>query len=336
MSERKYQMEFEAFCLNSGLGELVQKPVPVSGGLLHRMYALETSLGKYAVKLLNPNIMARPTAMLNYINSEKIARLVSQNIPALPAKSKNGDSIQNEGSQFYLVFDWIEGKSLGNNEINAGHCEKIGGILSAIHQTDFSRVGIGKESIDTEQPIVWSSYLEKGRLQGVEWYEVLLDNLADLKEWEALALKANTDLSANSVLSHRDLDPKNVIWNHDQPILIDWESAGFIHPMQDLVETAIYWSVNEKGELNHQRFLSFLEGYKKTCAELHADWKRVLATGFSSKLAWLEYSLKRSLWIECADEEEQKLGTDQVTATIHEIRHYAEQFPQLLLWLTGE
>ena len=69
---------------------------------------------------------------------------------------------------------------------------------------------------------------------------------------------------------------------------------------------------------------------------LNADWNMVLVTGFSSKLGWLEYSLKRSLWIECTDEEEQKMGTVQVIGTIHEIKNYAEQIPNLLQWLTNK
>ena len=34
------------------------------------MYAIETAQGKYAIKALNPQIMLRPLAMQNYINSE--------------------------------------------------------------------------------------------------------------------------------------------------------------------------------------------------------------------------------------------------------------------------
>ncbi len=42
------------------------------------------------MKLLNPEIIKRPDAMTNYINSEKIANLVSNNIPALSANIING------------------------------------------------------------------------------------------------------------------------------------------------------------------------------------------------------------------------------------------------------
>ena len=57
-----------------------------------------------------------------------------------------------------------------------------------------------------------------------------------------------------------------------------------------------------------------------------------MASGFLGKLDWLEYSLKRSLWIDCK-EQEQKAGTDQVTGTIAAIRRYAEMITEIEGWL---
>jgi hypothetical protein len=45
-------------------------PISVTGGLLHRMYALQTTSGRYAIKALNPEIMYRPTALQNRILRE--------------------------------------------------------------------------------------------------------------------------------------------------------------------------------------------------------------------------------------------------------------------------
>ncbi|MBU3107015.1 hypothetical protein [Clostridium gasigenes] len=55
------------------IGNIVGAPKPISGSVLHRMYAMETAQGKYAIKALNPQIMLRPVAMQNYINSELIS-----------------------------------------------------------------------------------------------------------------------------------------------------------------------------------------------------------------------------------------------------------------------
>lgn len=138
------------------------------------------------------------------------------------------------------------------------------------------------------------------------------------------------------IISHRDLEPKNVMWSENDPLIIDWESAGYINPMVDLLETAIYWSTNERRQIDKQKFLAFVNAYKRINGELHSDWEKVLAMGFISKLGWLEYSMKRSLWMECTDEEEQQLGTKHVPLTIHEILNYSKAIPKLIDWLQNE
>jgi hypothetical protein len=59
----------------------------------------------------------------------------------------------------------------------------------------------------------------------------------------------------------------------------------------------------------------------------------ILEHGYIGKLDWLEYSLKRSLWVECTDDTEQQLGTTQVLETIHAIRQYEEMVSELETWL---
>lgn len=43
--------------------------------------------------------------------------------------------------------------------------------------------------------------------------------------------------------------------------------------------------------------------------------------------------MKRSLWIECTDEAENKMGTDHVSGTINNINNYAEDKKMLSNWL---
>lgn len=119
-------------------------------------------------------------------------------------------------------------------------------------------------------------------------------------------------LGENIVISHGDLDSKNMLWNKDSPILIDWEASGYINPMKNLCKTAIYWSGSKEGNLDKDKFIAFLWGYKKKCGTLEADWKIVLDNGYLGMLGWLKYSLKRSLWIECTDENEQQLNDESL------------------------
>lgn len=336
MGNLKYNLNFEKLSKVMQLGELVREPEAISGGFLHRMFSVETTKGKYAVKALNPQIMLRPTAMKNIINSERIAKLASNKISALPAKIFNGNSIQEVDGQFFLIFNWVKGKSLKAKEINNSHCIKIGEILANIHRTNFSQLEINNNSGHTTEDINWNYYLNMGEENNLEWTSILRENINNLYNWTTEANESAKILSSNMLISHRDLDSKNVMWIEDTPIIIDWESAGFVNPMHELIETAIYWSEIETGDINKKRFLEFIKAYKNVVGSLQANWRIVLLNGFLGKLGWLEYSLKRSLLIECTDKEEQNLGTSEVIKTINSIKSYASMIFKLEKWLNDE
>ena len=75
---------------NCNLGELTEEPTRIYGGLLNRMYKVKTTIGTYAIKHLNPEVMKRETALSNHIFAEKIANLAKENgVSCLPAKIFN-------------------------------------------------------------------------------------------------------------------------------------------------------------------------------------------------------------------------------------------------------
>ncbi|UPK45511.1 aminoglycoside phosphotransferase family protein [Paenibacillus pabuli] len=333
MNHIQYNLKFEKLVTELELGELISTPKAISGGLLHRMYAIETTHAKYAVKALNPQIMGRPTAMQNYIQSEKIANLAANSIHAQPAKVINGSSIQILENQCYLIFDWIDGKSLEPHEVTETHCEHMGMILADIHKTDFSELHIPNLHLDHSKETNWKYYLTKGQRANSDWTVLLGNTIQKLYEWSAQAKKSSVMLGSNTVISHRDLEPKNVMWHQNKPIIIDWESAGYINPMHDLVETAMYWSVDHIGNVDKGRFMTFINGYRSRVGNVNANWRMVLENGFAGKLDWLEYSLKRSLWIECTDDKEQQMGTSQVTWTIEALKQYEDMIPDVENWL---
>jgi thiamine kinase-like enzyme len=328
-----YNIQLEKLCRMLDLGELIRPPEAVTGGLLHRMFAINTTNGKYAVKALNPQIMTRPTAIDNYMKSERIVNIASRYIPAQPAKVYKGVFLQKIDNQYYMVFDWIEGFSMKLSEITKDHCKKMGSILADIHKTDFSQIGnFDGFSIETRQ-IDWNFYLNKGKELHSVWVDFLCNNLEKLMVWNDKAVRSSRELATEVVFSHRDLDPKNVLWKQGLPLLIDWESAGEINPKHDLIETAVYWSMNESGEIEKDKFFAFVGEYLEHYGVVKADWEIVLELGYLSKLDWLEYSLKRSLQIECSDESEQEMGTKHVTGTIHALRKHEEMISLLEAWL---
>jgi Ser/Thr protein kinase RdoA (MazF antagonist) len=336
MENMKYDLQLEKLFNLLDLGEIYCIPTEISGGLLHRMFSVRTRENIYAVKALDPMIMLRPKAMRDIIDSEKIANIAVESVSAVPARIFNGNSVQEMDGQFYLIFDWIDGYSPGQKDIDIRHCEKIGAVLADIHMIDFSGLDIADDNSSKKYMTDWDMYLRKGRETGAVWTEIMSENIDLLYDLNKKLVNADLMLPKNRVISHRDLDPKNVLWNDAGPHIIDWESAGYIYPYHDLVDTAVYWSSVADMKISKEKFIAFADAYGNKCGELKADWDIILDKGFSGLYGWLEYSLKRSLMIECMDETERKAGTVQVKETILTMRQYADTIEELASWLKND
>lgn len=311
----------------------MKEPIPITGGFLHKMYDVFTESGRYAIKALNPNIMERKEAYNNYIMSERIASKLSAIIKVSCANCYNEGYIQEVDGQFYLIYDFIDGKSLKQCEITPMHAYKIGAVVANIHNTDFSELNIVNDNISEKQVFNWSSYLVQGQKSRMEWHDLLKENTDRLSSLVDKMNDAKAILSDNEIICHGDLDPKNVLWDNDNPIIIDWESSWYSNPYHDFLETALYWSQNPDMSVKYDVFSAFFNGYTSIRAMQSVDWQTVLYSGYSAKLGWLEYNLKRSLGIECADEAEQKLGMEQAVYTLNEILNYEKHNEEIIQYL---
>ena len=157
-----------------GLGALQEEPQRLTGGFLHKMYSLFTDQGRYAVKLLNPFIMQRETAMGNYRTAEHFeAVLEKADLPILPALVFNGKKMQEMNGQYFYVFDWFNGKALKPCEITRFHAEQIGRTLAGIHAL---------EKIESCEPadelhIDWAGYTQQLLCKEPELGALLMENL---------------------------------------------------------------------------------------------------------------------------------------------------------------
>lgn len=95
------------------LGNIIDEPIRVMGGLLNRMYKVNTTSGIYAVKHLNSEVMKRKNAQKNHILAEKIANIAKENnINCLPAKIINGTALQEFEGNYFLYLTGLKVKQL--------------------------------------------------------------------------------------------------------------------------------------------------------------------------------------------------------------------------------
>ena len=287
-------------CRLQGLGELLTPPVPVSGGYLHKMLRVETARGVFAVKALNPDIMMRPEAMGNMrmgerINSEFGMRNSELNVCA----SLNG-VVECDGA-YFIVYPWVNGASVFAPEITVEHCRIMGDVLGRIHRSDVRIPGLEPDGA-LRQPFDWA-LMEDDRVAA----------------WDAAALEGLRRLRAVQVISHRDLDPKNVMWQGMQPCIIDWEAAGYVNPWQELIELLNYWADDE------EKARAMIAAYSAHMDLRAADWDAALAAGMDGMLGWLHYNLRRAKGLEGSTPQDRTEGEAHVRGTLAELEQYEDR-----------
>ena len=320
------------------LGRLMGEPVRIEGGLLHKMYRVSTSNGLFAVKVLNPEIMKRPDALSNTIHSEKVAKAFDGLIPAVVSLEIEGKQVHKLGEEYYMVFPWADGASVFPKGITPHHCEAIGSILGKMHHWNLKVEGIIPEE-DSFELFDWEQYLQRiNELEDSdkEWIAAYKKSVKDIKHWNELACESESYLSKLTVISHRDLDPKNVMWSDDKPYVIDWEAAGYVNPYQEFLEVINYWADDGTGKLVKEKYDALVNAYRKHMDISAAKWNEVFHGSYIGMLGWLEYNVKRALGIEISDEAERLLGESQVIGTIHELYSYQEKVRHLQEWLGDE
>ena len=317
------------------LGHITHKPIEIKGGLLHKMYRVSTTKGNFAIKLLNREIMKRPEALQNMIHSEQAALLIQKEVPSVVALLINEKQVHELNGEYAMVYPWIEGKSVFPPEINEAHCEWVGDILGKIHHMDISVDEI-KPEVEEAARYDWDKYLEltkKIEVSDKKWTVLYQKALEDIKIWNQRACDAQEELVKTLVISHRDLDPKNVMWQELKPFVIDWEAAGYINPYQELLEVICYWADDGKGSLKKSNFDALMMAYRRHSEMMNVEWNAVFNGSYSGMLGWLEYNIKRALGLEAEDEKERQLGKDQVMGTINALYQHSRKIELLKEWL---
>ncbi|MDE6600296.1 MAG: phosphotransferase [Oscillospiraceae bacterium] len=307
----------QKICLQCGLGTLECEPVPLKGGFLHKMYSLFTDEGKYAVKLLNPFIMKRETAHENYRTAEKLEAMLEQSsVPIIPALSCGGRKMQELNGQFFYLYEWYGGKSLKSSEVTESHCAAMGGALAQIHALDRREDFKSRDAIHID----WNFYLGLLADKNRELYSLVSENTSLLYEMQEKGNAAVKKLPPITAVCHNDMDCKNVLWSGDEFRIIDLECLSLSNPFMELLETALCWSGIGDKAVDFDLLRAFVRSYAEAGGQLPADWK-TLYDANCGRLEWLEYSLKRSLGIECSAYEIET-GISETKNTIADIVYY--------------
>ena len=104
----------------------------------------------------------------------------------------------------------------------------------------------------------------------------------ELRALDKKATNARKEILNHVVVSHRDLDLPNVLWDiNDTPTIIDWESSGVVNPCEELLETAWDWSGGQE-YFDEEKFKCFIHTYKNNGGDLK-DLDKAIYSNFKNK-----------------------------------------------------
>jgi Ser/Thr protein kinase RdoA (MazF antagonist) len=321
---------FEKLASALSLGCLTQRPRPVYGGYMHRMYRLDTTQGCYAVKLLNPEVMSRPEAMSNYRRAEALEAVLEQNrMPVVPAMVLGGKRMQCIEGQYCYVFPWVEHSALGWEEIEPMHCIVMGALLAQLHSLAIPE---GLPQFEPVQPETmthdWACLARKAESACPRIAPALLGHLPLLEAAQASYNRAVEALEPLCCICNADMDSKNVLWEQNRPLIIDLECLETGNPVNDLIQLSLSWAGGTVCRFDYGRLRAFLTAYRQRKALPPMDWSSLTGLGFSW-LDWLHYSLRRAFGETGGDDAERQLGLTQAVETLERIRYFASEEAQV-------
>lgn len=300
-----------------GFGGVTAPITPVSGGFLHRMYRVEVASGVYAVKHLNPEIMGRADAHDNFKRAEKIEQLLEEKgLPIVPSITVNGRKMQNVQGQHFYIFNWQEGSITDWKHITDTQCRTAGNILGRIH-------AIQPENIPHREPelceIDWRGYVRKAAAAKSEIASLLAESEQLLNYAVQELNRARASLPDVRCVSNEDMDPKNIMWDNENPRVIDLECLDYGNPVSHALQLALQWSGITTCNIDTEKLAAFFDGYLEAYDNCFRSYGSVLGLAYTW-VEWLEYNIQRALGT-CADQAEQSMGISEVRNTVERIRY---------------
>lgn len=317
-------------CASYHLGMTQSDLIPVTGGLLHRIWRLTTERGVFAVKELQPRFTATEKDRKHIIMCEEIALQMRQHgVPAIFALQSQQGFVTKIDDKYFMVFNWQTGITLEPVAIKLQHAHAIGVVLANIHQAAVQLAGLKLTRRIAFSAAHWRTLIQQAEQQGLSWCSEIKQAIPVLVEWNKLARHAAIKLNKHLIVSHRDLDAKNVIWQNDlNCCIIDWEYAGLINPGVDLLGVALNWSGQIEGNADKEKFLAVIAGFRSVSALPEVD-QIAVDDYLGYCLEWLELNLRRSI----EEMENRALACNEVRKTLAALYSIDMNQDKILAWM---
>ncbi|RYG62970.1 hypothetical protein EON80_22100, partial [bacterium] len=272
MNSSTISQELAASALATYGLEILDNAEPVSGGLQHRLLRLvaapngATGKQKFALKLLASRSTDTVHSRQQLERAEQVAMLAQKSgIPAMTAiPGQNGQYLQQVGEQWVILYPWIEGKTLPPTAASESHCRVMGGYLGRLHALQIRFPDQSGPIAEAFPEGHFREIAQRAEQSEASWAHRLNQVIDELEEINDLAMQSQMQLRDGWVTGHLDCDQKNVLWQDDSPMILDWESSKPVHPALEAMGAGLSWAGQSAGKTEVDSFLAFFGGYLRS------------------------------------------------------------------------
>jgi Ser/Thr protein kinase RdoA (MazF antagonist) len=319
---------FEQICSDYQLGNLRSAPQRLDQTTLHPLWKISTEKGDFAVKEFTLDILQLAQQNKQSLNAtQKFAQgLKTAGVPAIVALEYQDQFANEFAGNLCMVFPWSEAKVIKPGKMDEQHIYQVGVLLAKVHQhsSELSIEVPGHKFLPAQEVL---AQLE----QSAEWdflKEISGSWIVEVQKWIA-ALPAKKISHPEWVISHRDFDYKNILWDEKkQPILLDWDYAGKIDAAAELFIVLLNWT-NVSGDfIDISLFHQLMLGYQSV-RRLPLLHQGVIHYYCDYVVDWINFNLHRSQSLAA----QKSIAIKEIKNSLHALlylRQYYEMISQVL------
>ena len=243
------------------LGSLLEPPKKIEGGLLNKMFKVSTTKGNFAFKLINPEVVKRKDGIKNILFTEKVSNIAKLNgIKCISAIEINNELIHSINGKYFLIFDWFDGRPINESELTEDKIKTVAKELCKLHKIEYNNLKNECDITYELDKINFDFYLSKIKDKNI--YNLIKEIKYRFSNLDKESIESLIKIKDKKVISHRDLDLPNVLWNSENiPVIIDWETAGWVNPTLEVIDTAWNWA-GGKDFFDKNKYSIFVNTYE--------------------------------------------------------------------------
>lgn len=235
------------------------------GAWSNRVFRLRTDEGLYAVKELR-NPWADP-GWRQWLHAawtfEQLAFTIGVAMPTPISNPLDGSclawvDVGKGGTQVPVrVHQWVQAASPGLGPVTAPVAAWAGKTLAALHSMAVRPADREIFPVTTTGTADrWPQLLANAQQAGVPWATLVRDVAPAVADAADLA-RAAGDCFQDEIMTHGDIDQKNLLLSASTPLLCDWDVAAPLVPRRELADVAVSLAAWERADIARTLVLAY-------------------------------------------------------------------------------